>query len=191
MLAYFTASIIGKKHYLNNYLSVINTLKSKGAEVISNHILKTTEDQIRLETKEERIRFQNQLEIWIRSADFAVAETSYPSISVGYEISHSVHLGRPVLILYSDGHPPSLLLQHKDAPIVCKKYTYDNLEDIIGEFMHFAQAIHDTRFTFFISREIAAFLTEISKKEKLPKSVFLRNLIEDNMKNYPTRGGSH
>ncbi|MBM3283848.1 hypothetical protein FJY90_06420, partial [Candidatus Gottesmanbacteria bacterium] len=109
MTVYFTASIVGKRHYLSNYQKIIGILKAKNLEVISDHIINTTEAQIRMEKVEERIRFQKQLEKWLNSCDYVVAETSFPSISVGYEISLALHYGKPVLILYSEGNPPSLL----------------------------------------------------------------------------------
>jgi hypothetical protein len=39
----------------------------------------------------------------------------------------------------------------------------------------------DTRFNFFISPKIGNFLDWIAKKKKLPRAVYLRKLIEDDM----------
>src|SRR3990172_4236242 len=109
MTAYFTASIVGKKQYEPNYLAILHLLEQKHINVLANHILNTSENEIRLETREERLDFQDKLDSWISQADFVVAEVSFPSISVGYEISLALHRGKPVLVLYSNGHPPSLL----------------------------------------------------------------------------------
>lgn len=182
MTVYFTASIVGKKHYLPNYLKIIEILKSKGFQVISNHIITTNELQIRMEKREDRIKFQNKLEKWIKSCGFVVAETSFPSISVGYEISLAQHFGKPVLILYSDNNPPSLLVEHKDEKVVCEEYTSDKLPEIISEFLSFIEELTSTKFTFFITSEMASFLDKISIREKIPKSVYLRRLISRQMK---------
>jgi len=181
MTVYFTASIIGKRNYLSNYLKVIGIIKNKNFSIISDHIINTTEAQIRIETKEERLKFHKQLEKWISSCDFMVAETSFPSISVGYEISFALKLGKPVLILYSEGGAPSLLAHHEDEKLVCEKYTLKTLKAIIDDFINYIQGTEETRFTFFITPEIALHLEEISKKEKMPKSVYLRKLIEKDM----------
>src|SRR4030042_5477583 len=101
MTVYFTASIVGKKQYLGNYEKIISILKAGGHTVISDHIINTTECQIRMEKKEQRLEFQHRLEKWINSADFVVAETSFPSISVGYEISLALSHNKPVLVLYA------------------------------------------------------------------------------------------
>ena len=182
MIVYFTASIVGKKRYLSNYLKIIDILEKKNFSIISDHIIKTTEAQIHFETKEERLKFNEQLAKWISSCDFVIAETSFPSISVGYEISLSLKLGKPVLILFGEGDAPSILAYSKDEKLVCEKYTPKTLEDIIDDFINYIQGTEETRFTFFITPEIAVHLEKISKKEKMPKSVYLRKLIEKDMK---------
>lgn len=182
MLVYFTASIAGKKHYLGNYQKIIDILKAKNCEVISDHIIKSTETEVRLETKEDRLRFHEQLEKWISSCDFVIAETTFTSISVGYEIALSQHLNKPILILYSEGNPPTLLAQTKDEKVICEKYDPTTVEGIIDDFINYVQGAADSRFTFFITSKIAAHLEKVSKREKLPKSVYLRQLIEKEMK---------
>lgn len=182
MTVYFTASIVGKKHYLSNYLAIINHLKAKSCQVISDHIINSSPRQIYTEKKEERTKFQNQLEKWINSCDFIVAETSFPSISVGYEISFALQQNKPVLVLYAVGNPPSLLAQHKDENLDCEKYTLSTLPEMIDNFIKYVEGAADNRFTFFITSEIASYLDKVARKEKVPKSVYLRKLIEREMK---------
>lgn len=183
MKAYFTASIAAKDQYLPHYKAIIDYIKSKNISVISDHIIKTTESSIRMESKESRIKFHQQLEEWIMSCDFMIVEASFPSISVGYEISLALRVGKPVLILYSEGDPPSLLAYHKDDKLVCAKYTLSNLKSHLDEFINYIELKHDLRFTFFITPHIMHYLDQISKKEKIPKSVYLRKLIEKDMQN--------
>ena len=38
------------------------------------------------------------------------------------------------------------------------------------------------RFTFFITREIAAYLDKVTVRKKVPKAVYLRKLVEEDMK---------
>ena len=79
MIAYFTASVIGKRYNLKNYERIVAYLKQKGLTVISDHILKTTETEIKTEDKTARLSFQKKLEAWITGAHFVISETSYPS----------------------------------------------------------------------------------------------------------------
>lgn len=181
MKVYFTASIAGKKYYLNNYLKIIDILKSKRFEVISDHIINADQSQVRQEAKSARLKFQAQLDKWINSCDFMIAEVSFPSISVGFEISLALNRAKPVLILYSEGHPPTLLAHHKDEKLACEKYDNNTLKEIIGDFINYVEGSDDTRFTFFISNEMMNYLNKVSLRHKIPKSVYLRRLIEQDM----------
>src|SRR3972149_1260837 len=137
MKIYFTASFAGKKHYFDNYLAIINHLKSKGYEVQADHILKISENQVHLQSRDTRIKFHAQLLRWITSADFMVTETSFPSISVGYEISLAIQSRNPVFILFTEGEAPSLFAFHSDALVVCEKYTLSSLPKIIDDFIRY------------------------------------------------------
>lgn len=181
MTIYFTASFAGKKNNSENYRKIIEYLKSKGHKVISDHIVKAEEKEIQSEKPEERLAFQRQLEKWLNACDFVIAEASFPSTSVGFEISLALHRGKPVLILYTNENPPTLLAQHKNENLVCDRYTPDTLAQIIDEFVSYVEGTEDTRFTFFITPQIAQYLEEVSQKEKMPKSVYLRKLIERDM----------
>jgi hypothetical protein len=182
MNAYFTASIVGKKYHLANYLNVIDILKKHGYTVMSDHIINVGEKDIELQSKEKRLAFHCQLEKWINGCDVMVVESTFPSISVGYEISIALHRDKPVLMLYSEGEPPSLLAYHKSEKLICEKYTGVTLEPIIEDFLNYAHGGSDHRFTFFISSDIATYLEDVAKKQKLPKSVYLRRLIETDMR---------
>ena len=105
MSVYFTASVVGKKDYLPNYKKIVTYLTSRGYKVQADHILDTTESQIRMETKPERIQFQKQLESWIQGSDFMVVEASFPSIS-GKRYGR-ICLNSPLRSLKSSGFTPA------------------------------------------------------------------------------------
>lgn len=181
MTVYFTASIAGKQSYEKHYQAIINILAKKGHTVISEHIMDTAQSHIHLESREELDAFHNQLEQWIGTCDFVLAETSYPSISVGYEISLARERRKPVLILYRERHPPSLFVHSRDENIVCEQYTMGSLEDSIQSFINYVSGVHDMRFTFFITPAIAAHMEKVSKARNIPKSAYLRSLIEQDI----------
>lgn len=181
MTVYFTASIVGKKFFLKNYQAIIEILQSNNNKVISDHIIKSDEKKISLSTKEERLAFHKKLEDWINGSDFMIAETSFPSISVGYEISLALQRGKPVLILFSNSDPPSLLAFHQNEKLICERYTLETLTEIIEDFTKYIEGVNDTRFTFFITPQINAYLEKIAETQRIPKSVYLRNLIKKDM----------
>lgn len=182
MLAYFTASVVGKKYHLAKYRKIVDLLKERGVKVLDEHILDVSETDIQLQSKEKRLQFHRQLEEWVNAADFLVAETSFPSISVGYEISMALDRGKPVLILYHEGDPPSLFAYHENEKIISEKYTLDELPVIINDFLHFVRGEADTRFTFYISSKQASHLAKQAKKNRVPKSVYLRHLIDEDLR---------
>ena len=182
MKVYFTASLAAKEQFLKNYEAIVSYLKKQHIQVTAEHILNATESSINQESREKRLKFHKQLENWIHTCDCMIAETSYPSISVGYEISLALKVGKPVLVMYSQGDPPSLLAYHNDEKLMCEKYSLNNASEVINNFIHFVHEKSDMRFTFFITPRIASYLDSVAKKEKLPKSVYLRKLIEDDIK---------
>lgn len=178
---YFTASIAAKDQYIDKYRKIISCVEESGHEIIADHILNTSEREVNISSREKRLEFHNQLEKWIHGSDALIAETSFPSISVGYEISLALRVGKPVLVLYSEGDAPSLLAHHSDEKLLTEKYTMGTLPGIIDDFIHYVSSKADLRFTFFITPKIASYLDTVAKKEKLPKSVYLRKLIEKDM----------
>lgn len=177
MNIYFTASIVGKKRYLKNYLNIIDILNRKGHKVTSDHIIKTSENQTNFQTEEQRKKFHIKLKKWIMDANAVVVETSFPSISVGFEISLALNLGKPVLLLYTN-EGPTLLSSYSNEKLFCEKYNGSTLGGLIEDFLLFVEGNADSRFTFFITSNIAHFLEKISREKKIPKSVYLRRLIE-------------
>jgi len=181
MKAYFTASVVGKKYHLADYERIISIIRSREIDISADHILKANEAKIRIESKTDRIAFQKKLEGWILSADFMIVEASFPSISVGYEIAFALHRAKPVLVLFRED-APSLITDNEENHLLVQKYTSETLPGIIDDFINYVRGGSDTRFTFFITSEIGAYLEKMSKKTKVPKSVYLRTLITQDMK---------
>jgi hypothetical protein len=181
MKVYFTASIVGKNKYLKNYEMIIQSVKKLGHSITAEHIINKTSQKISMETKEERHEFHTNLISWIKSADCMIVDSTFPSISVGYEISVALRLGKPILLLYCEGEPPSLLNTYKDEKIITEKYTPQNLHEIIADFMHYVEGASDLRFTFYITPSIALYLDKVSREKMIPKSVYIRRLIEKDM----------
>lgn len=178
MKVYFSASIVGKRYHLEKYKKIVKILEKNGCNVQADHILKTSEEDIRLESREERVKFHDQLRTWISTSDCMVVEASFPSISVGYEISMALHWAKPILILFSEGDPPSLLTHHKEDKIICERYTEDQLPGIINDFLDYARGNTDTRFTFFLPSDLALYLEIASKKARTRKAAYIRTLLE-------------
>ncbi len=177
MRIYFTGSIVGKDKYLANYEKIISLLRGDGNTVTAEHIMNASENKISMQSEAAREKFHTTLKKWIMDAQCMVVETSFPSISVGFEISLALNLNKPVLVLYTN-NPPTLLSGYNDEKMICSKYSLDTITDIIDDFLNYVKGTSEHRFTFFITTEMNHFLEKVSKKNKIPKSVYLRQLID-------------
>ena len=178
MKIYFTASLTGRKMYLQNYRRIVEELKKFSKDVIYEHILYTDPKKRFKETQEERTAIFRKIENWIKSVDIVVTEISYPSVNVGYEISRAVDEEKPVLVLHVEGKEPALLLGAKTDKLRVIGYKLSNLREVIAENLEDLKEQMDTRFNFFIQPAIGRYLDWIAKKRKTPRAVFLRELIK-------------
>lgn len=182
MKAYFTASIVARNDYLRDYQQTISELERLGYSVQADHILHSNPEDIRSANRDTRLNFHKKVEEWIRTCDIMVANVSFPSISVGYEIAMALNQNKPVLALYrTSTKPPNLLIDFKNDWVVCEAYSQQTLPSLIEEFHEFSKSRVEMRFTFFITPAIATHLEKAAKRENMPKSVYLRRLIEHDM----------
>lgn len=118
----------------------------------------------------------------IREADVVVVETSYPSTAnVGHELTYALDLGKPVIALYKSGRDPFFLRGRVDDKLTILPYTTYDLEQVLINAFDYALAIQDVRFNFFISPQIGRYLDWVAQKKRVPRAVFLRKLIENEM----------
>lgn len=185
MKIYFTAAIsdipAGQQ---DNYKAIVSALKNLGHRVVAGHILDKKPEQIASQDRDELLEICRKMVAWKNQSDLIVAEVSYPSFGVGQEITYSLTNMKPVIALYLKGRRPNLLTAVGTEYLHLAEYLPDNLQKTLEDFIEYAKETADTRFNFFISPEIEAFLDFISKKKKVPRAVFLRQLIdEDRQKN--------
>ncbi|MEI6327240.1 MAG: nucleoside 2-deoxyribosyltransferase [Candidatus Roizmanbacteria bacterium] len=182
MIIYFTASVSKKDLMKSSYLKIVEHLMSQGQTVIAEHILDSSEEKIRTSSTSEHVAFQKKVENWIEDCHCIVAETSHPAVSVGYEIGLALNMGKPILILHQpDVDPPSLFGQHHNENVVTASYTRDTLGLIIGDFLHYVEDDKNTKFTFFMSPKHTRHLDKVATKHQIPKSTYLRGLIDADM----------
>ncbi len=189
MKAYFTAAIARSPDQSEHYLSIINYVKHLGHTIASAHMTASTEPLIDQADRATVLGFQEKVEKWIHACDFMIADVTYPSVSVGYEISHALRLNKPVLVFYEKNGPPSLLRFHENDNMATEHYDPRTYKESIEHFIRTIERKVETKFIFLITPKIAEFLNDIALKEKIPRSVYLRKLIERDMPNHDFRGG--
>ena len=98
MKIYFAASIRGgwdDQHLYQELIEFLNQDNSVLTEHIGNPNL-TSDGQKPLSDHEIRTRDIN----WLKESDVVVAETTHPSLGVGYELVYAERINKPVIILH-------------------------------------------------------------------------------------------
>lgn len=181
MYIYFTASLTGKAYYLKNYRLIIETIKKLGYELISERVLERNPEDVLKENPEEASHYHRAMVMKIKKAEVIIAELSYPSTGVGYEIAIALNEGKPVIGLYVRGKEPYILESSHLEKLQIVEYELDDLQRILEDAIADAKQQMDVRFNFFISPKIGAYLDWISRNKKTPRAVYLRKLIEEDM----------
>lgn len=180
----FVASIRGKDKHVDAYAAVVERLLHKKFNVYYEHVMKNSQDDLDAMSKSENERFHKDLIQEIKRCDVVVGECSHQSVSVGYLISFAVQLGKPTVMFYhaSSGKPnlfPTLLGSGK--LFLVKYHTLEELKTLVDEYVEYARENLDVRFNFFIPPSLEHYLGWITKNNKVPRSAFLRGLIERHM----------
>ena len=180
MKIHFVAALNGDS---KDYKIIYDKIKSLGHELVTNHFLKRTSNEVFDESPEESELYVKRANRWMRQADVVLFETTRPDVSVGYEIATTLNLQKPAIILYRKqaGHPPNSLKGISSDRLQVLAYNDDTLAELLEIALEYAAETADVRFNFFITPTISRYLDWISQTKKLPRSVYLRNLIELDM----------
>lgn len=118
----------------------------------------------------------------IKKADVVLLEVSTHSLSMGFILHKALELGKPVIALHLNGFSPFFAQGIEDEKLQVLEYQESNIEAILSSGLDYAAKVADIRFNFFISPKISQFLDTISKVKKIPRSVYIRSLIEKDMR---------
>lgn len=182
MKIYFTASLRGKKEYDQNYSEIVATLNKLGYKVFSEHILGKNQTVASELSKEDARKNYNKILTEIKKAEVVVAEVSTQSLSVGHELTEAMTFNKPLIVLYSGDKKPGLFFGSDYDKMQIVQYDLGKVEGVLEEAIDRALKHIDVRFNFFVSPRILAYLDWVAQKRMIPRSVFLRNLIEREMK---------
>lgn len=184
MKIYFTGSLHNRDIDKNLYRKIVSHLENQGYRVQSNHILGTSATNLGKQTVSEKTDYYQKLSKWIASSDIVVCEVSYPStINIGHEVSLALDKGKPIVALYQKGREPGILQGVSSESFILLEYSNETqIINVLKQGLEDAKEQMDVRFNFFISPKIGVYLDWVSKNKKIPRAVYLRKLIEEDMK---------
>lgn len=137
---YFSGSIRSGREYQSTYSAMIEHLKRYG-RVLTEHIGSATLGLAGETNLAEGKIYQRDVD-WIRESDVLVADTSVPSLGVGYEIGYAESLHRPILCLYFVGAEKQLTAMLAGNPS-CTVLTYGNLQEALRQIDRFFSSLDE------------------------------------------------
>ena len=180
MKVVFVASHTQKEELGEYYKRVVKFLRDKGLDVSSGSLF---DEKLEKEGSDNREKWYKESIREVQKADLVIVEISYPSTAnVGHELTYALEIGKPVVALYHKGKEPVFLRGREDEKLLLFEYTENDLESVLDSALEYATDIQDVRFNFFISPAIGRYLDWVSKKRRLPRAVYLRRLIEEDMR---------
>jgi len=190
MKIYFSASRYYHEKFQQNCDLILKTLKDGGFQVLDNTHIKTTTGNFGVKDASEKTEIYKNMVKLMDKADISVFEASYPStIHIGHEITLAIEKGKPVVVLYTSGNEPILFRGIQNEKVIWVEYDQKDLVEKLKRAVDEAGKNFDVRFNFFVSPKILSYLDWVAQKRMLPRSVFLRNLIEREMKKDKTFKG--
>ncbi len=180
----FNASLTGKKEYEEHYKKIHELIEKTGNKIVAAPVLMgDIHKKVRESDTKEATDYYQKLIGWTKQADVCVFEVSYPSTSIGHEIAIALQYSKPVVAFHVKDAPENIVLESiKSDRLQVIDYELEKLGRLVEDAIDYASEQMDTRFNFFISPQIGAYLDWVAKEKKYPRAVFLRQLIEEDMK---------
>lgn len=183
MKIYLTGSVSNATPEIReNYKLIKKALEDLGYSVFADHVIDKTKEDISKQGEEKNLQIQRVMAKRKIQSDLVIAETSVPSFGVGEEIAYSLNNNKQVLALHLPGQEPHLIKNDNNDLLYIVEYTRKTLKDVLKDYIELSKDQMDVRFNFFVSPKIINYLDFISKNRKMPRAVYLRRLIEKDMK---------
>lgn len=182
MKVFFTTTPRLKEEAPGTIENIYKSIEDLGHTLTSDYLKKVGPDEFyKLDNKKVPVYYEEILDS-LRKAEVVVFEASLHSIGVGLLIREALALAKGVVVLYMKGRTPFFLEGVKDERLVMYEYTKDTIPDVISSSFDYIAGKSDVRFNFFISPEIGTYLDWVSKNKRIPRAVYLRRLIENDMR---------
>lgn len=183
MKIYFTGAVSNvAQEYRDRYEAIVKAARGLGHTVYAEHLEGKDRETLKKQKDKDALDIQKKLTSLKKQADLVLVEGSNPSFGVGQEIAEALSEGKQVIVLHTRDRKPHILSVGGESSLYIVEYTDENMESQLEEYIEYARTRSDTRFNFFISPAIGYYLDWIAKKKRIPRAVYLRRLIENEMK---------
>jgi len=184
MTIFFSGTLYGKDQFGDRYQKIVDLVKAGGHRIIADHILLSSHEEIQKRSSKDDTRELKKILENVKRSDAVFIELSHASTSVGFFIAQALNLGKPVIIFFGGTQEPHILKSLESFSEKMAVVRYRDTADLEREvplMVDFVSEVQDTRFNFFVSPSIASYLDWVSKEKRVPRSVYLRKLIDQDM----------
>jgi nucleoside 2-deoxyribosyltransferase len=187
MKIYFSCSSGEMSEHLADYNHIRESILSQGHTIVADWIDRSfnrTQPKKLSEFEQKSIKDEG-IEA-INQSDFVIADVSFSSSSVGYQIGYALSRKIPVLCIYSEEFgskkAPQVILAIKSPLLVIKSYNTNTISELINTFSKNVPLSNLIKFNFITTPEISKYLSWAANKNNISKSEFLRSIVEKTMK---------
>lgn len=163
----------------------IEAILSKNNKVLGEMVLEWAKGGVEdfySGTHTQRVEHYKRTMDYVNKSDIVVVDVSLHSMSMGYIVNKGLEASKPVIALYKKGNDPYFFSGIEDQKLQIIAYDEDTLETVLLDALSRVASLVDVRFNFFVSPKILTYLDWVAQKRMIPRSVFLRDLIEKEMK---------
>lgn len=182
MKVFFTGSPRALKDYKAEHVSIYKAIENLGHRNLSDYVITADPEEFYNMDRDKLTEHYDKMIDALKSADIMVVESTLHSMSMGFLVEKALNMSKPVIILYLDKQPTMFISGLDDEKLQILQYTKENILEVMEKAFEYAAEQQEVRFNFFISPSIGSYLDWISKVKKIPRSVYLRALIEREMR---------
>ena len=158
---------------------------AKDNRMLSNLVLEVDNnnvDSFYSASHEQRIAHYKRTIQAVKDADIVVVDVSLHSMSMGFIVNKALELGKPVTVIHPKDNPPYFFSGIESDRLIVVGYKSDNVLSVVDGAIKTAKSLMDVRFNFFVNQKHLNYLDYVAKNRMIPRSVFLRDLIEREIK---------
>lgn len=180
----FLTSKRAERQFPQEYRMIVEYLQEKGHEV-THHMDVPLEKILPLSYAERQELFMKFYQN-LAECDLVFADTSIQSTQVGFGLAYLRLKGLPVVIL-SQGEVANQFFPRGEVysnleSMMAYQYNKSNIKEKLTDALDFMSQHVDKRFTIIFPPHLLNKIEAVARKKKLPKSVFIRQLIEEDLK---------
>jgi hypothetical protein len=182
MIVHFITTISSLEENIDSFRLVSQTVKAKG-HTLARDWVEDAYENIKRGTEISEDKWQKFIEedlSAIAKADVVIADITFDSTAIGYQVATAIQQKKPTLIIIRDDRKVPAFTWNIPSEFLNKVgYNISNIEDQILPFLESNDiSTKDMRFNFFIDRKIYNYLRWSSLKTGKTKAEILRELVQ-------------